>query len=210
MQWPVWNDFGLSPAPCGSACPSQTPFRSAVTGKFAGRLSHFTILPSQTIASGQAWWRGCMIHFKVPVGHFLGTNSMGTQSFWNSTHQKHPDCTALFFSGGCLSEKVIHFWVALPHVDTETCRQPHCKGSECGLKPVFQEQLPDGFSWLCCVTKDTLHSDPTREDHYGEATRVVAGFQAKLLPCWLFYQWSRSLLPIRPTGVLPLEFLLTN
>lgn len=67
MEW-----LGLSPAPCGSVCTSQSPFPSAATSKFAGTLSLFTIFPSQTIASGQGWWRGCAIHLKVPVGLFSG------------------------------------------------------------------------------------------------------------------------------------------
>lgn len=113
VQWPAWNDFGLSPAPCGSVCTSRTPFRSAVTGKFAGRLSHFTILPSQTVASGQAWWRGCVIRFKVPVGLFLGTDSTGTQSFWNSTLHKHCKPPRLY---GIFLKWQVPFWKVDPRL----------------------------------------------------------------------------------------------
>lgn len=114
MKW-----LGLSPAPRGSVCASQTPFLSAVTGKFAGRLSHFTILPSQTIASGQAWWRGCVIHFKVPVGLFLGTNSTGTQRFWNSTLRKHCKALRLY----CIFLKwQVPSWKADPLLSWPCCR----------------------------------------------------------------------------------------
>lgn len=133
MEW-----LGLSPAPCGSVCTSQSPFPSAATSKFAGTLSLFTIFPSQTIASGQAWWRGCVIHLKVPVGLFLGTKSTGTESFWSSTPHEPPSLSCTFPKRQ-MSRK---FSPALRwHCHTlfkEQWTTPQCKGAGCGLSQDFR------------------------------------------------------------------------